>query len=145
VRQLLYISTAAPSATVDVTGILAASLRNNRRAGVTGLLWTDDRRFLQVLEGEDAAVQGAFDRIKADPRHRAIVVLHDRTIAVREFGAWEMARRGPADTPDGFDVRMRHHRGADRRPTRRVIGAAAYFWKAAVIFSFTSSDTIGML
>jgi hypothetical protein len=112
VRQLLYISTAAPSATVDVTGILAASLRNNRRAGVTGLLWTDDRRFLQVLEGEDAAVQGAFDRIKADPRHRAIVVLHDRTIAVREFGAWEMARRGPADTPDGFDVRMRHHLAA---------------------------------
>ncbi len=108
-RQLLYISTAAPRTAVDVTGSLATSLRNNRREGVTGLLWTDERRFLQVLEGEDAAVQGVFDRIKGDPRHRGIVVLQDRTIAAREFGAWEMARRGPADSADAFDARMRQH------------------------------------
>ncbi len=108
-RQLLYISTAVPSAVLDVTGILATSLRNNRREGVTGLLWTDERRFLQVLEGDDGAVQGVFDRIRADPRHRGIVVLQDRTIAERQFGAWEMARRGPLDTADAFDARMRKH------------------------------------
>ncbi len=111
-RQLLYISTAAPGAVVDTAGLLAISVRNNRRDGVTGLLWTDDRRFLQVLEGEGAAVQRVFDRIKADLSHRGIVVLHDRAIAVREFGAWEMARRGPADSADAFDIRMRHHLAA---------------------------------
>ena len=108
-RQLLYISTATPGAAIDLTGILATSLRNNGRAGVTGLLWTDERRFLQVLEGQDEAVQTALGRIKIDTRHRGIVVLQDRSIAIREFGAWEMARRGPGDTADAFDVRMRQY------------------------------------
>lgn len=111
-RQLLYISTAAPGATIDIDGILAVSQRNNRQEGVTGLLWTDARRFLQVLEGDDAAVQSAFDRIEQDARHRAIVVLHDRTIDKREFGAWEMARRGPSDSADSFDERISQHLAA---------------------------------
>ncbi|QNE31434.1 BLUF domain-containing protein [Sphingomonas sp. NBWT7] len=111
-RQILYISTAAPSADIDVAAILAQSMRNNRREGVTGLLWTDERRFLQVLEGQDAAVQGVLDRIRRDPRHRAIVVLHDRTVAAREFGAWEMSRRGPNDDADAFDARMTQHLAA---------------------------------
>lgn len=108
-RQLLYISTAAPGAAIDVNAILAVSQRNNRREGVTGLLWTDGLRFLQVLEGEDSAVQGVLDRLRVDPRHRALVVLHDRTIERREFGAWEMARRGPNDSADEFDERMNRH------------------------------------
>jgi hypothetical protein len=112
VRQLLYISTAAVGAVINIGSVLATSMRNNRRDGVTGLLWTDERRFLQVLEGEDGAIQGVFDRITADPRHRAIVVLHDRTIAVREFGAWAMAQRGTHDSADAFDARMRHHLNA---------------------------------
>jgi hypothetical protein len=112
VRQLLYISTASAGAVIDIGGVLATSMRNNRRDGVTGLLWTDARRFLQVLEGDDGAIQGVFNRIKADPRHRAIVVLHDRTIAVREFGVWAMAQRGAHDSADAFDSRMRHHLNA---------------------------------
>lgn len=108
-RQFLYISSATPGSIINVDEILTASVRNNREAGVTGLLWTDARRFLQVLEGEEGAVQHVYDRIKADSRHRAIVALQDRTIAVREFGSWEMARRGPQDTADAFDSRMRQH------------------------------------
>ena len=111
-RQLLYISTAAPGAGIDIGGILAISMRNNHRADVTGLLWTDEHRFLQVLEGPEEAVNDVFSRIKSDPRHRGIVILQDRTIAVREFGAWEMARRGPADTADAFDGRMRQYLAA---------------------------------
>jgi hypothetical protein len=118
VRQILYISTATPGAVIDVASLLAVSQRNNRRDGVTGLLWTDSHRFLQVLEGEDEAVQRVLDRLRGDPRHRGIVVLHDRVIAVREFGAWEMARRGPRDTPDAFDAQMRRHL-ANASPTVR--------------------------
>jgi hypothetical protein len=107
-RQLLYISSAArASLEADMPAIVGQSVRNNRRAGVTGLLWSDGKRFLQVLEGEDAAVQATFDRIKADPRHRAVVVLHDRTVAAREFGEWSMAARQPFDSADAFDDRMR--------------------------------------
>lgn len=105
-RQILYISTATPGAVIDLDSILAVSQRNNRRDGVTGLLWSDGRRFLQVLEGDDAAVQRALDRLRGDPRHRSILVLHDRTVAAREFGAWEMARRSALDTADAFDAKM---------------------------------------
>lgn len=106
-RQLLYVSSSAPrGATVDVTRILAQSIRNNRKDGVTGLLYTDGVRFLQVLEGENAAVQTIFDRINKDPRHQAIVVLADRSVAAREFGEWSMARRGPDDAADALDDRM---------------------------------------
>lgn len=106
-RQLLYISSKSPKESVSVGGILIQSRRNNEAAGVTGLLYTDGHRFLQVLEGERGPVTETFLRIKADPRHQAVVVLSDRTVDVREFGAWSMAHRGPADEADSFDARIR--------------------------------------
>lgn len=106
-RQLLYISSAARGGLdADMPQIVAQSIRNNRGSGVTGLLWSDGKRFLQVIEGEHAAIQATFDRIRADPRHRAIVVLHDRTVDRREFGEWAMASRRPTDSADAFDARM---------------------------------------
>jgi hypothetical protein len=90
--QITYISTARPelpAAAIDE--ILTASRRNNAAAGVTGLLLYDGYRFLQALEGEAAAVTKVYKRIKADPRHRAIVLLSSREISERAFGDWAMA------------------------------------------------------
>ncbi len=96
-RQLLYISTVHPdaAATLDADGILTISRRNNVLVGVTGLLFFDGKRFLQALEGSDDAVAATFARIQRDPRHRGVVTLSDRTIAVREFGDWAMAQYRP--------------------------------------------------
>lgn len=95
-RQIIYVSTASRSVTAaDAQAILTAARRNNARDAITGLLYLDGKRFLQALEGEDAAVASAYDRIVADPRHRAIVILSDRIIPEREFGDWSMAYRGP--------------------------------------------------
>jgi len=100
-RQLLYVSSASRSSIGDdLSTILLQSRRNNDAAGLSGLLWTDGSRFLQVLEGEGASVATAFDRIKADPRHKALVVLHDRMIERRGFGRWAMA------LVDDSDARM---------------------------------------
>lgn len=91
-HQLIYISTARPGATpIDVDAILATSRRNNARDGITGFLIYDGKRFLQALEGHEPLVEAAFTRIKADPRHRAAVMLSSREVATREFGAWDMA------------------------------------------------------
>lgn len=90
--QLVYVSTAAPG--VDqamVDRILARSRANNARDLLTGLLYFDGKRFMQVLEGPAAAVEAAYERIAADPRHRALVVVSRRTIETREFGSWAMA------------------------------------------------------
>ena len=100
--QLVYISSAHPAGAVDVAPILQVSRRNNGRDGLSGLLYADGRRFLQVLEGEATKVEAAFARISADPRHRAIVVLSRREIEAREFGEWAMAHRAPVDDADSF-------------------------------------------
>lgn len=99
-RRLLYISTARqPLAPGEREAILRLSRRNNGRVGVTGLLVTGGRRFMQVLEGDPSAVGATLDRIKADPRHFALVVLHDQRVADRAFGDWAMGHRaGSADT-----------------------------------------------
>lgn len=97
-RQLLYVSSSTDSAIGDaLSTILVQSRRNNAAGGLTGLLWTDGSRFLQVLEGEHDAVQLVFSRIVADPRHKAVVVLHDRVVRERTFGRWSMALMSDSD------------------------------------------------
>ena len=81
--QLVYFSTARPELPATaIDEILAASRRNNHADGLTGLMLYDGYHFLQVLEGESARVRHAYDRIKADPRHRAVVLL--RTCEIEE-------------------------------------------------------------
>jgi hypothetical protein len=105
--QLLYVSTSNPSgAKIDLPKIVEQSRHNNALDGVSGLLWSDGKRFLQVLEGPAESVSTTFDRIKGDTRHHAIVVLHQRAITEREFGTWTMAQRRADDTADDFDAKM---------------------------------------
>ncbi len=92
VRQLIYMSTASPGFDErEMSDILSVSRRNNAGRRITGLLMFDGRRFLQALEGEPAALEKTLATIKVDPRHRAIVVLKDRTVAQAEFGGWAIA------------------------------------------------------
>jgi hypothetical protein len=100
-RQLVYISTLRPTERdVNLSSILKVSQSNNLRAKVSGLLFFNGKRFLQALEGTDEAVAATFDRIRADPRHYALVTLSDRFVEQREFGEWAMAYQMPSD-PDG--------------------------------------------
>lgn len=102
--QLIYISSAVGKP--DSAAILATSQRNNRRDGVTGLLFCDGMRFLQVLEGPESDVEAAFERIRHDPRHKASVVLSRRTIGEREFGEWAMAERDAGESGEAFVDRV---------------------------------------
>ena len=90
--QLAYISSSrSPVDQALLDEILAVSRRNNERCGVTGLLVSGGKRFLQVLEGPDQAVLTAFARIQNDHRHFALVVLATRPVTERAFGGWSMA------------------------------------------------------
>ena len=96
--RLLYISTARAPVTAPVLAdILRASRRNNAVSDVSGLLIVGGRRFLQALEGPEAAVRATFDRIGRDPRHFALVMLASGPIEQRQFPHWAMgAQPGPA-------------------------------------------------
>lgn len=108
VRQLLYVSRAVPSdAVIPLDPIYESSRHNNAIDGVTGLLFSDGRRFVQVLEGSDEAVGATMERIRSDPRHQHIVVLRDATVPAREFGMWSMADRRRGEGAEEFDERLR--------------------------------------
>jgi len=105
--QLIYVSSINPkTGGVDPAPILVMSRRNNARDQITGVLYSDGLRFLQVLEGPEEAVEQAFKRITRDTRHRAIVVLSRRTTHRREFGDWQMAHRTPGEDADAFVARV---------------------------------------
>lgn len=99
--QLVYISTArAPVGADSLAQILETSRRNNAKVGITGLLVAGGRRFLQALEGPEAEVLAAYDRIKADPRHYAVVALAMRQTESRSFGDWAMGYENGEDAGD---------------------------------------------
>lgn len=90
-HRLIYISsTRSIFSSADLEAILSVSRRNNAAVGVTGLLVAGGRRFLQVLEGDEKMIELVFERIKLDPRHRAIVILSKTEIAAPSFGQWSM-------------------------------------------------------
>lgn len=90
-KRLLYISTARmPLRPSELDDLLEKSRKANSAADVTGLLVVGGRRFLQLLEGPDQAVTATYERITRDPRHFALVKLHDKEVAARSFASWAM-------------------------------------------------------
>ncbi len=99
--RLLYISTARQPVTPELLAdILKTSRRNNAAVDVGGLLIVGGRRFLQALEGPEAAVMTTYDRIARDPRHFAVVQLARETITERQFPRWSMGAQA-GRTPRG--------------------------------------------
>lgn len=91
-QRLIYVSTATVEhGAAELSAVLASSVRHNRENGITGILLYGRGTFLQVLEGEPAALDETMERICADKRHHSLVVLERSGIVAREFGNWFMA------------------------------------------------------
>lgn len=90
IDQYLYISTAPGLSNDEVEAIAQSSVRNNASRGVTGLLLYNGRNFLQLLEGEKAALDELMTRIKCDPRHDGFSILYRGTSDVRACPEWGM-------------------------------------------------------
>jgi hypothetical protein len=74
----------------DLKKILATAIANNTALGVTGGLVFNRSYFMQVLEGESAAVNKIFSAISKDPRHGKVVVVEIKPVHQRLFGSWSM-------------------------------------------------------
>ena len=102
VYRIIYISSTRYAHTNgDIDAILFQSQKNNLRDGLTGLLIYDGKRFFQYLEGEETQVCRTVERIRADDRHYALVVLSEKETERRQFGNWAMA--GHYMSPGGSD------------------------------------------
>lgn len=107
-RQILYVSkSTVPGDKADLAGILNQSRHNNAMDGITGLLWSDGRHFLQVFEGPEDSVAATFERIRRDLRHEEMIVLHDRATEKPEFGGWSMVHRRANEPADAYDFQVR--------------------------------------
>lgn len=105
--RALYVSRATGPQTGTVTAnILAASQAHNAQHGVSGVLCQGQGLYLQVLEGERAAVNRLYARILADPRHHDVQMLSFEDIAQRRYPDWTMAHVLLPD--DDAMVRMQH-------------------------------------
>ncbi|MEZ5892881.1 MAG: BLUF domain-containing protein [Parvularculaceae bacterium] len=97
--------------------ILAASRRNNARAGLTGVLLFAKGSFIQALEGPPAALAETYGRILKDRRHRLVIELYRAPIAGRNFGDWSMGYRAADMGPlaGAFDLTAKAIADIDRR------------------------------
>ena len=102
IRRLLYTSCSSlepgeRSVDEQIADIVRRSVRNNKASGVTGLLVHLDNQFIQILEGENDAVDLTFERICCDFTHTDIKLLDLVAASSRMFEGWHMAR---LDQPD---------------------------------------------
>jgi hypothetical protein len=78
IYQLLYISSATrPMLRIDIESILFTARKHNIRNEITGMLIASEKRFIQILEGED----------------HASVILREIEVPERQFGEWSMTSR----------------------------------------------------
>ena len=104
--QLVYTSyTPQPLTEEQLEHILQSSRKNNRDAGITGILLYKQSLFLQVLEGDEASVLETYNTICEDSRHQDVELVLKIEIESRDFPDWEMAfQQIPVNTPDAKDL-----------------------------------------
>ena len=89
-HQIIYSSRPFGFDAGTLNAILMDARRANSRDGVTGALICREDIYIQLLEGPQAVVQAAVERIKRDDRHVDLVLHVDRPIQDRLFGDWAM-------------------------------------------------------
>ena len=121
IHYLVYASSASDAFDVkDLDAILAASRRNNARAGLTGMLLFADGGFIQALEGSRDAVEQTYQRILDDPRHGGVQELFRGETNARQFPDWSMGYRmiEKSDLPRGVvDLRAETIRALENADT----------------------------
>ncbi|WP_375271864.1 BLUF domain-containing protein [Sphingomonas sp.] len=106
-RRIVYSSIATAPADDDTQiDILRQSRANNGLNGISGILLSDGRRFLQVLEGTPEAIDHVFARIAADPRHGDVKTLYDELDTRRIFSGWTMASMSDKRQADAIRERL---------------------------------------
>lgn len=90
-KTLTYTSRAALDLTEsDLAAILESARHINALEGVTGLLVFNGVKFLQIVEGSEAAIDGLVARLRADPRHNGFEIHDERMVTRRSFPDWSM-------------------------------------------------------
>ena len=89
--EVLYVSTLPPEQHVTVVADIARHARvMNEAAQITGMMVFDGMRFWQQLEGTQKKVLALEQKIRLDPRHTHMEVLHHGPLTHRRFRCFTM-------------------------------------------------------
>ena len=107
-KRIIYCSQStidfSPEELVD---LLECARVRNAESGLSGMLLYCSQSFLQMLEGDPAALAETYARISKDDRHNKLRLLMDSEISTRLFPDWTMGfthvdEDELADEVDGF-------------------------------------------
>lgn len=126
--RIIYTSTSLCQ-TDDIAQILERSRTLNAQSEVTGALFLHEGKFLQYLEGDEAAVGTVYGRIVKDHRHKDCRQIDCRLISVRIFNDWSMTWL-PHTFGAGLliDALVPHKRHADALSALDATSAGAFFY-----------------
>ncbi len=71
--------------TADIDEILKTSRARNGQNGITGCLVYYNRRFIQILEGDQLVLQELYKKIEKDNRHRQVRIIAENPVVKRTF------------------------------------------------------------
>ncbi|MGR6871471.1 BLUF domain-containing protein [Pseudomonas sp. HK3] len=74
----------------DLRAILKTAITHNLTNNITGILFFDKGKFIQILEGEAEHLTPLLDRIQLDTRHKNVNILMNEPIEKREIDNWSM-------------------------------------------------------
>jgi phage regulator Rha-like protein len=75
------------SALLDIT---CKSRKNNKRTGITGVLYLNKNTFLHIIEGARDTLESLMITLRADTRHKNIVRIIDEEVFDRPAGIQRM-------------------------------------------------------
>jgi len=76
---------------LELQKIARISSEENRRFGISGVLFHQKDRFFQILEGDEDVVKTLIRNIEDDYRHDRVARRVDKEINQRSFADWSMA------------------------------------------------------
>lgn len=113
-KRMIYCSQAAIDFSPDeLVALLELARLKNTETGLTGMLLYCSQSFLQMLEGDPAALESTYGRIMADSRHAKMRLLMNVDIDTRLFPDWTMGfehldEEELAEDLDGFTPETEH-------------------------------------
>lgn len=104
-HYVIYVSRAGkPMDAAALESQLTLSREKNTASGITGTLIYryspagGSGHFVQMLEGDEAAVRALDEKIRRDRRHHTILLLAEGEIQARMFSEWAMGFKNVDDT-----------------------------------------------
>ena len=89
-KQVIYVSEITDTSSDSLTAIYDISQKNNSKSGISGCLLIGSNSYLQLLEGQESAVENLYSKIKVDSRHKKVKKLLDQHIEKKLFSSWSM-------------------------------------------------------